>query len=86
MLGVRCLLLFLCLAWQLLTSVHSEPGAVRVFPYQITFPQNNTAENCLSLCSSFGYPAAGMEFGDECCASSTASAKHLRRRLRRRLS
>jgi hypothetical protein len=48
--------------------VHSEPaGGGRVFPYQIIFPLNDTAQNCLSLCSTYGYPAAGMENGDECC-------------------
>ncbi|KAI9461541.1 galactose oxidase [Russula earlei] len=50
----------------------AEPGAVRVFPYQILFPKNNTAENCLSQCSTFGYPAAGMEFGDECWCGDVA--------------
>jgi hypothetical protein len=45
----------------------SEPGANHVFPYQITFPQNNSAQNCLTQCSTFGYPAAGMENGTECC-------------------
>ncbi|KAL5480284.1 hypothetical protein ACEPAI_1554 [Sanghuangporus weigelae] len=44
----------------------AEPGADRVFPYQIIFEKNNSATNCLSLCSTYGYPAAGMEFGDEC--------------------
>lgn len=24
-------------------------------------------EACLNQCAAFGYPAAGMEFGDECC-------------------
>jgi hypothetical protein len=50
-----------------------EPGAVRVFPYQVIFPHNNSAENCLTQCSTFGYPAAGMEAGDECCVCSTAA-------------
>ncbi|KAI0294118.1 galactose oxidase [Multifurca ochricompacta] len=50
----------------------AEPGAVRVFPYQIILSQNNTADNCLSLCSTFGYPAAGMEFGDECWCGDVA--------------
>ncbi|KAN0105464.1 copper radical oxidase [Russula decolorans] len=44
----------------------AEPGAVRVFPYQVIFPHNNSAQNCLTQCSTFGYPAAGMEAGDEC--------------------
>lgn len=50
-----------------LTPIHREPGAIRVFPYQVIFPYNNTAQNCLTQCSTFGYPAAGMENGDECC-------------------
>ena len=68
-----------CLAWvlaslstsnfarQLLIPIHSERGAAQVFPYQIKFPQNNTGQNCLSQCSTFGYPAAGMKASDECC-------------------
>ncbi|KAL2065736.1 hypothetical protein VTL71DRAFT_3406 [Oculimacula yallundae] len=39
----------------------------RTFPYRITnMMDNNTATACLSLCSRFGYPAGGMEFGSEC--------------------
>ncbi|KAI0287168.1 copper radical oxidase [Russula brevipes] len=49
-----------------------EPGTARVFPYQIVFTQNNTAQNCLSQCSTFGYPAAGMEFADECWCGDVA--------------
>ncbi|KAI0052846.1 copper radical oxidase [Auriscalpium vulgare] len=44
----------------------AEPGAARVFPYQIINTNNNSAAGCLAQCSAFGYPAAGMEFGDEC--------------------
>ncbi|KAH9172526.1 copper radical oxidase [Lactarius sanguifluus] len=44
----------------------AEPGAARVFPYQLILTTNNTAENCLSQCSAFGYPAAGMEYANEC--------------------
>ena len=51
---------------------YSEPGANHVFPYQITFPQNNSAQNCLTQCSTYGYPAAGMENGTECCVWLTA--------------
>ncbi|KAJ8703531.1 hypothetical protein PTI98_002148 [Pleurotus ostreatus] len=45
-----------------------EPGAQRVFPYQIIMQNNLTVDACLNQCAAFGYPAAGMEFGDECCA------------------
>ncbi|PVH72774.1 copper radical oxidase [Cadophora sp. DSE1049] len=39
----------------------------RTFPYRITnMLENNTATNCLSLCSQFGYPAGGMEYATEC--------------------
>ncbi|KAH8988288.1 copper radical oxidase [Lactarius hatsudake] len=44
----------------------AEPGAARVFPYQLILTTNNTAENCLTQCSTFGYSAAGMEYADEC--------------------
>ncbi|KAI0697984.1 copper radical oxidase [Cytidiella melzeri] len=43
-----------------------EPGANRVFPYQIINATDTTVEGCLSQCSAFGYPAGGLEFGDEC--------------------
>ena len=66
----RCLACVYCLpvtTQRLLTLIRSEPGAIRVFPYQVLFPYNNSAQNCLTQCSTFGYPAAGMENGDECC-------------------
>jgi hypothetical protein len=50
------------------SSIISEPAGGRVFPlYMITLTNNNTAANCLNLCSTFGYPAAGMEYSDQCC-------------------
>ncbi|KAH8113137.1 copper radical oxidase [Phellopilus nigrolimitatus] len=51
--------------WQYVGCL-AEPGANRTFPYQIILQNNNSATNCLSLCSAYGYPAAGMEFSDEC--------------------
>ena len=44
----------------------SENTTNRVFPYQIILAKNNTAENCLSQCSNFGYMSGGMEYGQEC--------------------
>ncbi|KAA1470743.1 copper radical oxidase [Dentipellis sp. KUC8613] len=44
----------------------AEPVPNRVFPWQIFNTNNNSAEACLNQCAAFGYPAAGMEFGDEC--------------------
>ncbi|KAF8264448.1 hypothetical protein EI94DRAFT_1738445, partial [Lactarius quietus] len=33
---------------------------------------NNSAQNCLSLCSAYGYPAAGLEYGQECWCGDVA--------------
>ncbi|KAF2088050.1 copper radical oxidase [Saccharata proteae CBS 121410] len=44
----------------------TDPGAAHALPYQIILADNNTAENCLSQCSEYGYPAGGMEYGREC--------------------
>ncbi|KAM3067190.1 hypothetical protein ACMFMG_005441 [Clarireedia jacksonii] len=43
-----------------------DDAVKRTFPYQISFPENNTATNCLSLCSMYGYGAGGMEYSNEC--------------------
>jgi hypothetical protein len=31
------------------------------------WPTNNTIDGCLNQCAAFGYPAAGLEFGNQCC-------------------
>lgn len=38
----------------------------RTLFWQLTFPGTMTPEQCLSKCASFGYAAAGLEYGDEC--------------------
>ncbi|KAI1766176.1 hypothetical protein GGR53DRAFT_464578 [Hypoxylon sp. FL1150] len=38
----------------------------RTLFWQLTFPGTMTPEQCLSQCASFGYAAAGLEYGDEC--------------------
>ncbi|KAF2138757.1 copper radical oxidase [Aplosporella prunicola CBS 121167] len=43
-----------------------EPTDAKVFPYKLVLRDNNTAENCLSQCSAYGFPAGGMEYGEEC--------------------
>ena len=47
----------------------------RVFPNQIINTDNNTVEACLNQCALFGYPAAVLEFGDECCEYSGIDRK-----------
>ncbi|KAI4865776.1 glyoxal oxidase N-terminus-domain-containing protein [Hypoxylon rubiginosum] len=38
----------------------------RTLFWQLMFPGTMTPEQCLSKCASFGYAAAGLEYGDEC--------------------
>ncbi|KOS19608.1 putative fungistatic metabolite [Escovopsis weberi] len=38
---------------------------VRTFTWQLIF-QNMTPDQCLKQCATFGYMAAGLEYGDEC--------------------
>ncbi|KAI1097816.1 putative glyoxal oxidase [Jackrogersella minutella] len=38
----------------------------RTLFWALTFPGTMTPEQCLSKCASFGYAAAGLEYGDEC--------------------
>jgi len=52
-------------SWQYVGCLAEAQGN-RVFKYQIIAPNSNSATNCLSLCSQFGYPAGGMEYGQEC--------------------
>ncbi|KAI1118865.1 WSC domain-containing protein [Nemania sp. NC0429] len=38
----------------------------RTLPWQLRFPGIMTATTCLHQCAQFGYPAAGLEYGEEC--------------------
>jgi Glyoxal oxidase N-terminus/WSC domain len=51
----------------------------RSLKYQLILDTNNTAENCLSQCSKFGYGAGGMEYGRECWCGDEATVKALGR-------
>jgi Glyoxal oxidase N-terminus/WSC domain len=51
----------------------------RSLKYQLVLDTNNTAENCLSQCSKFGYGAGGMEYGRECWCGDEATVKALGR-------
>ena len=53
--------------WAYVGCLHDDaPGGVRALPYQLILQNNNTANNCISQCSAFGYPYGGLEYGDEC--------------------
>ncbi|KAF1964882.1 copper radical oxidase [Bimuria novae-zelandiae CBS 107.79] len=42
------------------------PGGLRALPYQLILDNTNSANNCISKCSAFGYTKGGMEYGNEC--------------------
>lgn len=44
----------------------AEPGAVRVFPNKMVNTNDNTVQGCLKRCSDYGFPAGGLEYGEEC--------------------
>ncbi|ESZ98504.1 hypothetical protein SBOR_1166 [Sclerotinia borealis F-4128] len=52
--------------WNYQGCLKDNVGGIRTFPYQI-ISANNTATNCLSQCHTFGYNAAGLECGSQCC-------------------
>lgn len=43
-----------------------DSAVARTFPYELVMTDNNTAENCLSQCSEYGYAHGGMEYGNQC--------------------
>lgn len=56
--------------WQYAGCLRDDaPGGVRALQYQLTLGNNNTANNCISQCSAFGFAYGGMEYGDECYVS-----------------
>ncbi|KAL2271185.1 hypothetical protein VTJ83DRAFT_556 [Remersonia thermophila] len=52
--------------WEYQGCVEDNVGDRRTFPWQLFFPGVMTPKMCLDKCASFGYAAAGMEYGDEC--------------------
>ncbi|KAI4121761.1 MAG: hypothetical protein LQ338_006185 [Usnochroma carphineum] len=52
-------------SWQYQGCI-TEGANNRIWKYQIINQNTNTATACLTQCQSFGYQAAGVEYGDEC--------------------
>ncbi|KAF2876886.1 hypothetical protein BDV95DRAFT_673780 [Massariosphaeria phaeospora] len=52
-------------SWQYAGCLRDD-AEERALPYQIILTTNNTANNCISQCSAFGYTSGGMEYGKEC--------------------
>lgn len=53
-------------SWQY-TGCLADNASTRALPYQLNLANNNSANNCISQCSAFGYTLGGMEYGDQCC-------------------
>ena len=60
-----------------LRTWNSEPTGKYVFPYELNRGKSNTVDACLTWCSTYGYPAAGLENGDLCCASASHYLPHV---------
>jgi hypothetical protein len=45
------------------TGCYIENSPTGNLPYRNVFALNNTVDSCLSHCAAFGYPVAGLEFG-----------------------
>ncbi|KDB24565.1 hypothetical protein H109_03533 [Trichophyton interdigitale MR816] len=52
--------------WKYQGCLQDNVNMKRTFPYQIVDKTNNTATNCLSRCSKFGFGAGGMTYSEEC--------------------
>ncbi|KAF8346392.1 hypothetical protein F5887DRAFT_1073579 [Amanita rubescens] len=46
----------------------------RVLPYQNIWLTNNSAVACMNQCAAFGYPVAGVEYGQECYCGDLSDA------------
>jgi hypothetical protein len=51
--------------WTYVGCVFDSVTAARPLPFKLV-DQNNTVEKCITQCQKFGYPAAGVEYGEEC--------------------
>ena len=40
---------------------------ISVFPYKVTDDNLNTAPRCINACQQYGFNAAGLEYGSQCC-------------------
>nr|ABD61574.1 copper radical oxidase [Phanerodontia chrysosporium] len=60
--------------WKYSGCIKEPANGQRTFPYQIINTNNNSVTACLNQCAKFGYPAAGLEFGDECWCGDVSDA------------
>ncbi|KAI9457229.1 copper radical oxidase [Lactarius psammicola] len=57
--------------WEYSRCIAEPPGG-RVFLNELILTTNNSAATCLAQCSKFGYPAGGLEYGEECWCGDVA--------------
>jgi hypothetical protein len=43
---------------------------ISTFPYMAFNNASNDATTCITLCQEFGFNAAGLEYGSQCCKES----------------
>ncbi|KAH7886764.1 copper radical oxidase-like protein [Phlebopus sp. FC_14] len=61
--------------WQYQGCLAEPSGGVRIFPYELDWTTNNTIDGCLNQCAAFGYPAAGLEYGEQCFCGDIADVE-----------
>lgn len=52
---------------RLTLNLNDRDTNTRVLKWQTIAPTNNSVDNCANNCARFGYTAAGLEYGQECC-------------------
>lgn len=50
-------------------SAENAQVNIPVFPYKVWDTTTNTPESCIKQCQEFGFNAAGLEYGSQCCKS-----------------
>ena len=53
-------------------TASAEDAGIEIptFPYMAFNNASNDATTCITLCQEFGYNAAGLEYGSQCCKES----------------
>ncbi|KAK7924877.1 WSC domain-containing protein [Apiospora marii] len=52
--------------WTYIGCYNDNANNERTLPWALHYPGTNTATQCLWQCAQFGYPIAGLEYGEEC--------------------
>lgn len=55
-----------------LSRICTSDSATRALPHGTGVTGSVTVESCTTACYNAGYPLAGMEYADECCAHASS--------------